>query len=87
MNYRFAGFILLQISLGNICCIFRTMYEYVIPGLVLGRSRFGDALVPFLATHKYWIHVKYDSSIFEQAVMNRLTYMKQCLAAFGCIYH
>ena len=62
-----------EVSLRHIRLMFGSVWQYVIPGTVLGWPRTGHSLVPFLGSLKVRVDIDDDTSVFEQSVLHKVT--------------
>ena len=74
---RLAGFVFLQIALGNVGSRARFMYQHVVPRLVFGRPGFGILRIPLVRPRKLGINVKDDAAVIEQPVVDGLSNRKR----------
>lgn len=82
MAYRVAKGIGLQIAFGDIGLIIGIVYQYVIPGLILGRLGTGDLLIPLLTALKYRIDVNNNAAVIKELVLDQLSDVKLSALAF-----
>ena len=60
----------LEVALGHIGLVSSSMWQDVIPRLVLGRTRPSDLLVPFIRPAKFWVDIDHHASVSEELVMH-----------------
>ena len=63
----------LEITFGDVGHVVCLVDEHVIPGLVLGRSRAGNGLVPLIRPLEGGIDIKYHTAIVEPSVVHELS--------------
>lgn len=73
--------VLLEISLRHIRLVLSTVNENAVPRTILGRTRPGNALVPFIATAEDRVDIVYHASVVEQQVVDHLADRELSLAA------
>ena len=62
-----------EVSFGYIRLMLGSVWQYVIPRTVLGRSRTGHSCVPFLGSSKVRIDIDDYTSVIEQFVLHHVT--------------
>ena len=70
---RLARGVWLQMALCHIRHMFRTVNQYLVPGLVFGRATAGYLLIPFFATLEVSVDIDNDSTVSELEVVYNLT--------------
>ena len=68
-----ATVIAFEVSLCHIRLMLGSVWQYLIPRTVFGRSRTGHGLVPFLGSLKVWIDIDDHTSVIEQFVLHHVT--------------
>jgi len=61
--------------------------QYVVPGLVLRRTRSGDCLVPLFGRLKIRINIHDYAAILKKPVMNQIANSESCPADIGDCSH
>ena len=62
-----------EISFGYVRLMLGSVWQYVIPGTVLGWPRTGHGFVPFLGSLKVCIDIDDHTSVIEQSVLHHVT--------------
>ena len=72
-----------QVLLRYVGRVLRPIDEYVVPGLVLRRTRSCNGLVPLLGRLKIGINVDDDAAILKESMMNQIANSESCSADIG----
>ena len=73
-----AAVLVFQVTFGHIGRVIGAVDQYMIPGLVLGRLRQGEGVVPFVVPLKGRVHIKDDAPVVEAAVVDQLSDAELC---------
>jgi len=69
---RLAAGVVFEVSLSDVRHLLATINQYAVPGLVFGRSRLGDGVIPIFTAGKERINVDNDSTIVEKPMVDGL---------------
>ena len=61
-----------KITFGNVGRMITTVDQHMVPGLIPGRARSGNRLVPLFGTLKCLIDIDDDATIVEQAMVYQI---------------
>lgn len=78
---RIPGRVPLKIPLRHVGLVPSAVDEYPVPRTILGRARFGDFLIPFLAAAEDRVDIVYHPPVVEQQVMDQLADREPSFAA------
>ena len=73
--------VLLEVSLRHVRLVASAVNEHAVPGTILGRTRSGDVLIPFIAAAEDRVDIIYHPPVVEQQVVDQFPNSEPSLTA------